>query len=120
MILVHNDLTKDPTSRNFVHIEVHTQLHSATRVVQLHVKSICSDPKTFLRYTILENMTIFKFPVSERKERSLNSYKVKFHSPHLKPALDFRTCVKVRKRSYMYYFLRVLIHVFVLSSNLED
>ena len=32
MILVHNDLTKDPTSRNFVHIEVHTQLHSATLV----------------------------------------------------------------------------------------
>ena len=33
MILVHNDLTKDPTSRNFVHIEVHTQLHSATLVL---------------------------------------------------------------------------------------
>ena len=34
MILVHNDLTKDSTSRNFVHIEVHTQLHSATRVTR--------------------------------------------------------------------------------------
>ena len=37
MILVHNDLTKDPTSRNFVHIEVHTQLHSATLVVYVYV-----------------------------------------------------------------------------------
>ena len=40
MILAHNDLTKDPSSRNFVHIEVHTQLHSATRVVSKFKKSI--------------------------------------------------------------------------------
>ena len=33
MILVWNDLMKDPVWSEIVHIEVHTQLHSATRVV---------------------------------------------------------------------------------------
>ena len=32
---VHNDLTKDSTSRNFVDTEVNTQLHSATRVLYI-------------------------------------------------------------------------------------
>ena len=44
MILVHNDLTKDPTSRNFVDIEVHTQLHLATRVINygntFHIRDV--------------------------------------------------------------------------------
>ena len=54
MILVWNDQMKDPVWSKIVHIEVHTQLHSATRVflsllhysfsvtnLDLHLPQVC-------------------------------------------------------------------------------
>ena len=68
MILVHNDLTKDPTSRNFVHIEVHTQLHSATRGSLVKVNSVPAVQVTWLLPSLtaseLEQVTSTTVPVS--------------------------------------------------------
>ena len=48
MILVRNDLTKDPVWSEFVDIEVHTQLHSATLVRRTGIIAM----RNYIWYTI--------------------------------------------------------------------
>ena len=89
MILVHNDLTKDPTSRNFLYIKVHTKPCSATREYKIFQ----------IGYSVYRNFVVMRFILWTKDVIILQAYvkiTLKFELPSALASLQKRDSLQIK------------------------